>query len=280
MRAVAESVRGCVTTLTEFDPHQLLAESRLGVLATLLSRPILTGFLCFAMVIVVVTWKDWWLDARIALACHFMDVTFFVTVVGAPQGYSSPYFLYFVFLLLSPAIRWTWRETAVTAAIVIGLYVVAGLLFGLASDVPFDSRRFIIRSGYLMILSIVLIWFGVRRRFSTGSIGEPMAAAAVPNDTPLGAALRRGFAATGATEGLAYWSHRDGTVEAVALNRDDLRPAPALELPSSRPAQAFLFDSKLDRALVSALERLTLDQAPPAGVRFPQRVTLRGRRGL
>lgn len=213
--------------------------------------PVLTGFLCFSMIIAVVTWKDWWLDARIALACHIMDVAFFVAVVGAPQGYSSPYFLYFVFLLLSPAIRWTWRETAVTATIVIMLYVVAGLLFGLASPVPFDSRRFIIRSGYLMILSIVLIWFGVRRRFSVGSVGEPMAAAAIPNDTPLAAALRRGLAATGATEALAYWAHRDGNLEAVALSGDELRPAATLEMPASRPNQAFLFDAGLDRALVN-----------------------------
>ena len=35
MRAVEQGVGRCVTTLTDFDPHQLLAESRLGVLATL-----------------------------------------------------------------------------------------------------------------------------------------------------------------------------------------------------------------------------------------------------
>ena len=35
MRAEAQRVARCVTTLTDFDPHQLLAESRLGVLATL-----------------------------------------------------------------------------------------------------------------------------------------------------------------------------------------------------------------------------------------------------
>ena len=35
MRAVATGVARCVTTLTDFDPHQLLAESRLGVLATI-----------------------------------------------------------------------------------------------------------------------------------------------------------------------------------------------------------------------------------------------------
>ncbi len=35
MHAVAKGVARCVTTLTDFDPHQLLAEARLGVLATL-----------------------------------------------------------------------------------------------------------------------------------------------------------------------------------------------------------------------------------------------------
>ena len=100
--------------------------------------PALVGFLIFSAIIAAVTWNNWWVDARIALVTHAIDVCFFVIVVGSPQGYSSPYFLFFVFLLLSSAIRWTWRETAATAAVVVALYVVAGLLMGVTSHTPFE----------------------------------------------------------------------------------------------------------------------------------------------
>ena len=154
--------------------------------------PALVGFLIFSAIIAAVTWNNWWVDARIALVTHAIDVCFFVIVVGSPQGYSSPYFLFFVFLLLSSAIRWTWRETAATAAVVVALYVVAGLLMGRRPTLRSRLCRFIIRNGYLLILSAVLIWFGVRRRFSAWALLGASAPTQVQSgELPLAAALRR-----------------------------------------------------------------------------------------
>lgn len=215
--------------------------------------PVLTVFLCFAMVVAYLTWNDWWIDARIARATHIIDVGFFVAIVGSPEGYSSPYFLFFVFLLLSSAIRWTWRATAMTAALVVALYVVAGLALGVASDTPFDTRRFIIRSGYLLILSIVLIWFGVRRRFAAGSISDPAPIQAFPDEPPLASALRQTAEVTGAQQALGLWISPEGTREAVTLTGGDLRPVSAPELSEeSRLGHAFLFDAGRNRALVES----------------------------
>ena len=214
--------------------------------------PVLTAFLCFAMIVAYLTWSDWWIDARIARATHFIDVGFFVAIVGSPEGYSSPYFLFFVFLLLSSAIRWTWRETAVTAALVVGLYVIAGLVMGVSSSTPFDTRRFIIRSGYLLILSIVLIWFGVRRRFSAGSIPEPPPTEAISDEPPLAIALRQIADVTRARQALGYWSSVDGAYEAAALEERRIKPVTvAATPPASSPEHAFLFDAARDRALAS-----------------------------
>ena len=228
-----------------------MADPQVG--ASPITVPLLTGFLTFAIFVAVFTWNDWWVDARIALVTHAIDVCFFVTIVGSPEGYSSPYFLFFVFLLLSSAIRWTWRETAATAAVVIVLYVFAGLVLGLASRTPFETRRFIIRSGYLLVLSIVLIWFGVRRRFSTAaSIADLPLSAGVADESPFAAALRQSMNVTRATHATGSWTSSEGREEALVANGGDVRrwtavPPKGLNL----TGRAFLFDAKRDRALLA-----------------------------
>lgn len=219
-----------------------------------LVTPVLVAFLVLSTTIALVTWSNWWIDARLALATHAIDICFFVLIVGSPQGYASPYFLFFVFLLLSSAIRWTWRETAATAAVVIMLYVVAGLLMGVTSEVPFETRRFIIRSGYLLILSVVLIWFGVRRRFSGGALLAPATLTeAQSGEPPLAAALRRAMQAAAASQGAALWIHPDGREEVLEAIEEDIRRGSLPPLPESfEPSRAFLFDARRDRALVHA----------------------------
>src|SRR2546430_1700960 len=109
-------------------------------------RVVLPRSVGFAAIVVWLVWKNWWIDARIAAPAHVVDVLFFMIVVLWPQGYASPYFLIFIFLLLSAAIRWGWRATAFTAALVIPLYLVAGLLIahppggGLGPEDPFPPR--------------------------------------------------------------------------------------------------------------------------------------------
>lgn len=216
--------------------------------------PVLIGFLIFAIFVAVFTWNDWWLDARIALVTHVIDVSFFVLIVGSPEGYSSPYFLFFVFLLLSSAIRWTWRETAATAAIVILLYVAAGLLLGLWSDTPFETRRFIIRSGYLFILSIVLIWFGVRRRFSAAtSLPDATLSPAMADESPLAVALRQSMEVTRATNAVASWISAEGRPEMLRASGGEVHRETEPPLVSATlPNHAFLFDARRDRALLAA----------------------------
>ena len=131
---------------------------------------VLTAYLGFAALVLLLIWRDWWTDARIAVATHVIDILFFMIVVLWPEGYARPYFLFFVFLLLSAAIRWGWRATAFTAAVAILLYLAAGLFVARPAGTGFELQRFIIRSGYLVVLSFILIWFGLRRRFSTGVV--------------------------------------------------------------------------------------------------------------
>lgn len=123
---------------------------------------LLTLYAVSAVAVAVLTWRNWWLDARLAAPAHAVDMAVFTAIVFSANGTTSPFFLFFVLPLLSAAIRWSWRETAVTASALIILYLSAGLL--IAGTQSFELERFIVRSGHLLTLSLLLIWFGIHER--------------------------------------------------------------------------------------------------------------------
>jgi signal transduction histidine kinase len=150
---------------------------------------LLAAYVLWSAFMLGVTWRSWWLDYRLAGPAHLIDIAAFGLLVFFTEGYTSPFYTFFVFLLLSAAIRWTWRETAMTAAAVLIFYFVAGAsnITLTAGDV--DLQRLLLRLNYLIVLSLLIIWFGVNqqhlpRRDRLGS--EPPADAENP---PVNAAM-------------------------------------------------------------------------------------------
>ena len=126
-------------------------------------------YVFYALAIAALTWRNWWLDARLAAPAHIVDMAVFTGIVFSTNGYTSPFFLFFVLPLLSAAIRWGWRETALTATLLVLLYLSAGLL--VTGSETFELQRFVARSGHLVILSALLIWFGIHQQFTRLFIG-------------------------------------------------------------------------------------------------------------
>ena len=123
---------------------------------------LLAAFTLFSLLIAALTWRNWWLDARLAVISHGIDMAVFTAIVFSANTTTSPFFLFFVLPLLSSAIRWSWRETALTATAMVVLYMVAGSL--VAGSQSFELEKFILRAGNLVILSLLLIWFGIHQR--------------------------------------------------------------------------------------------------------------------
>lgn len=170
---------------------------------------ILAIYIAFAASIAVVTWRSWWLDARFAGPAHALDVAMFAVLVMLTESYTSPFFTFFVFVLLSAAIRWGWRATALTGVLLTLLYLLAGVV-GLTSGVAFEWQRFLVRTGQLVILSLILIWFGANQR-------RPPLDANMSDETPSAlpldesfqeGALRAACARSGAATGWFFWHDR------------------------------------------------------------------------
>ena len=105
---------------------------------------LLIAYAVWSLGVTLFVWNNWWNDARLAAPAHVLDVAVFMIMLYTTEGYASPYYTFFIFILLSAAIRWGWRETAITAAAIIAVYFAVGLLLG---DSPrFEAERFILRT--------------------------------------------------------------------------------------------------------------------------------------
>ena len=124
--------------------------------------------------LLVLTWTNWWLDHRLSAFAHLVDIAAFGILVFFTEGYTSPFYTFFVFLLLSSAIRWSWRETALTAAAVALLFFAAGAAALAIETAEFDLQRLLIRLTHLIVLSLLFIWFGVNQQGGTGEATSAM----------------------------------------------------------------------------------------------------------
>jgi signal transduction histidine kinase len=215
------------------------------------TNALLVVYLAFALAIAAVTWRNWWLDARLALPAHIFDMAVFTAIVFSTNPYTSPFFVFFILPLLSAALRWGWRETTVTATALILLFLSGGLV--VAGREAFDQQRFIVRSGNLLILSAVLIWFGIHQKFTRLFFGvdELDRRVARPEDA-VPQALQLAIEAAHASGGALLVSSSDGEPFAgVAMSGDEARPLKDCAPLISEPIAVLLFDTARNRALTS-----------------------------
>ena len=212
---------------------------------------IVSAYLVFALALVVLTWNDWWLDARLAGPAHAIDVVTYTFLIFLMSADDSPYFTFFMFILLAAAIRWGWRATSLTAILLISLYLMAGLLVTGYVRGPV-LHGFIDRSGNLAILSAVLIWFGINEWRSgafarrSESFADPS-----PDESPLEMSLRAAMGRVNAGSGVLVWRQQGREESTVISERDGSLAVSQVKEGTLRnpPAGAIIYDLKKDRAL-------------------------------
>ena len=219
-------------------------------LAWVRTYSLLSLYAASSLLVAVATWRNWWLDARLSLATHAVDMAVFTAIVFSSNGTTSPFFLFFVLPLLSAAIRWSWLETALTATALVLLYLSAGLL--IAGSQTFEIERFVIRAGNLLILSLLLIWFGIhQRRTNVFFQVEDLDAGLVEGENPmkraLGFVMKLGNAACGA---LVVGPEEEETSDGLVIANGEARGFTATRpLMRVRAHPAMLLDLSADRAL-------------------------------
>jgi signal transduction histidine kinase len=123
------------------------------------------SYVALAAFLLAVTWSNWWLEQRLKLISHLVDLAFFAALdLSTGLTVSSPFSGIFVFLIFSAAAKWGWREAVATAIVAASVFA-AQAAFELAASTmaPGDYVRIIVRAGNLLVLSLMIGWFGATR---------------------------------------------------------------------------------------------------------------------
>ena len=219
---------------------------------------VLIGYTVLAVVLAVVSWNSWWLDTQLAGFGHAVDIAVFTIMVRLTMSDPSPYFILCIFVLLSAAIRWGWRATALTAVLLVLLYLLAGSLIGARAPPEVELDRYLARTGYLVIISLMLIWFGVNQwRAGKGGGAEELLFEDPSDNRPLENSLLSAMAESKAKRGVLAWSRRP-TARPIALfasNGDIKEQQLGFMRVAFEEITPFLYDLKRNRALIRDANR-------------------------
>lgn len=102
------------------------------------------------------------MPAGFPLGVHAADVLWATAITLFTEGPSSPFFIFFVFVLLAAAYRWGYRETLATTAVAIllvflqVLLITSGGFSALLAGAELELNRIIMRSTYLLLMGVLL----------------------------------------------------------------------------------------------------------------------------
>lgn len=223
-------------------------------------------YLLIATVLLAIAWSSWWLDYRLKLASHLLDIALFVSLdLSTGLSVASPFFVFFVFLVLSAAARWGWRHALLTAVAATFVFAFETLIALQREAMQGDDYvRMIVRGGHLLVLSLMIAWFGMTllsSRYETDGFElEPGAV-----DPPIRRALEHMAKCLGAERAtLIWWEEEEpwihlatlsagGRFETERLGPEDLGWTVAEDLMD----RTFLFDVARRHVLLPLGGRLT-----------------------
>lgn len=231
------------------DPSQPIRSDETGY-------ALLGAYLVLAAILFAIAMRSWWWDHRLGWPSLAIDVFVFLAAVyfteGPADDFTSPFLAFFAYLMLAATIRWNWRVTAATGLVVTGLYLLVGLVLA-AVAIEFNTLRFGRRVVYMLVLSLILIWFGLQRRdqhiarfAGVHFLGEKM----LP---PLEEALAYAIEQSGANGGAIAWAELeepDVELRAFALASPGSRLGPErLSSETGFGDRARLFSADRQRSL-------------------------------
>jgi signal transduction histidine kinase len=143
-----------------FDPHQ----------PTQLAMPaytVLQTYFAFAAVMVYVGLR-FRAPPEAQYAVHLADIAFTSILMFLTEGPTSPFFLFFTFVLLSATMRWNWRAVVATAAIMAAVLLavtpwLANPPASTADSVTNELTKDLIRGAYLVVAAAMLAYVSAYR---------------------------------------------------------------------------------------------------------------------
>jgi signal transduction histidine kinase len=122
---------------------------------------LLVGYLAYSTIVLLLFRSKTRFDPSLRRIVHAADILWPTVITFFTEGPTSPYYLFFVFVLLAAAYRWGFPETVGTAVLSVALLLGQVALFARLEQVGdlaggLDLNRILTRSGYLLILGFLL----------------------------------------------------------------------------------------------------------------------------
>ena len=89
------------------------------------------------------------------MALHAVDLAAAALITSLTAGPGSPFFVFFIFILLAAALRWGSGPTVMTGAAAIAWYLAEGLLEARFTMTDAEVMRFFMRAAYLLVATLV-----------------------------------------------------------------------------------------------------------------------------
>ncbi|GEN99010.1 two-component sensor histidine kinase [Novosphingobium sediminis] len=233
---------------------------------------VLSAYLVGAAVMIMIAWRSWWWEFRLAPWVHAIDTFAFVLAVyfseAGKADFNSPFMALTAFLLISATLRWGWFAVAWTSVTLVTVNVIIGAgLF--AFGLPIDPYRYGRRLMYLGVLSLMMVWLSGEQRGprsapmprTPGTPGERRNAILVDTLTFARVALQARGAAIAVPHGEEPWTEllRDSGYAVIV---DRLGPE-ALDGSFGEPDRAALIDLARGRRITSRASSYPLALSGP-----------------
>ncbi|MCM0000707.1 MAG: histidine kinase [Erythrobacter sp.] len=218
----------------------------------------LGGYAVLSLALLAAIWDSWWRDVTLRIPALLLDCAVFLIAIylteSSSTDFTSPFLSSFIFIILTATVRWGWSGMAIIAGLLSASYLAVGVWLDWAGfDV--ELYRFGRRGTYMILLSLILVWFGLQRRVRAAA---RLDLASESSDViPVAEIADYAMKATGSPcLYMGWWSNEDpyvllsevpGTVPVIRH-----LPPDALAVPADLPFA--LFDRERRRLLVSTAE--------------------------
>lgn len=208
---------------------------------------VLLAYAVYSLAVLAAVQRATRLTPRHTYAFHGLDILWASALTFVSQGPVSPFFLFFLFVVLASAYRWGLRETVGTALVTIGVFLLETLVAGIGAGrlpvfaaVEFDLNTTILRVAYLLLTGVLLGYLAEQDKRTRAELAAAAAAARQPHIglglggsvTSFARTLLEAFAATGVvivirdedTRRTLRWRVDRAATGALQVQRDELDP--------------------------------------------------------
>lgn len=185
---------------------------------------VLAVYLAFALLVLILDVAGREVPA-LNVGLHLVDLGVCSIVLYFTEGPSSPFFVFFTFVLLAATMRWDWPGVSATAILLILLFVAISIAIEAASPEPIeDLNLLMMRVTYLIMVGVMLTFVGayrmrVRRRI-TILASWPPEQAMTSRHPPLQRSLMHAVDVMQAGRALVIWEAFDEPYACVAAMAD------------------------------------------------------------